>query len=58
MKTLLLNLIDKNKSDIKYHIDRYPDGQIQLVLENLDDNKLQLNILTRICSSDDPLGGG
>lgn len=53
MKTLLLNLIDKNKSDIKYHIDRYPDGQIQLVLENLDDNKLQLNILTRICSSDD-----
>lgn len=48
-----LNLINKENSDIKYHIDHYPDGQIQLVLEDLDDNKFHLVILTRICNSDD-----
>lgn len=53
MEILNLNLIDVNKSDISYRVDRYPDGQIQLVLGNLNDNKCELNILTRIKSSDD-----
>lgn len=53
MRIKLLNLINQNESEVKYHIDRYPDGQIQLVLDNLDDNKCELVIMTRLRSSDD-----
>lgn len=52
MKSLKLNLINVEKSDIKWRIDRYPDGQVQLVLDKFD-NKCELDILVRLRNSDD-----
>ena len=53
MKTKLLNLVNVNESEIKYRIDNYPDGQVHLVLEDLNDNKFIMKILCRIRNSDD-----
>lgn len=52
MKSLTLNLINVRNSDIKWRIDRYPDGQVQLVLDKFD-NKCKVNIFIRLRSSDD-----
>lgn len=52
MKVLKLNLINAEKSDIKWRIDKYPDGQVQLVLDKFD-NKCKVDIYTRLRSSDD-----
>ena len=52
MKVLTLNLIDVDRSGIKWKVDRYPDGQIQLVLDKFD-NKCKVKVITRLRCSDD-----
>lgn len=53
MKMQLLNLIDSDKSDIKWRISRYPDGQVHLELLDDIDRKYDLRILCRIRNSDE-----
>lgn len=49
----LLNLIDSDKSDIKWRISRYPDGQIHLELLDDIDRKHDLRIMCRLRNSDE-----
>ena len=54
MNYKVLNLIDKTKSDIPYHINNYPDGHKHIVLEGCEWNKNQnIDVITRIASMDD-----
>lgn len=53
MKTQLLNLINSDKSDIKWRISRYPDGQIHLELLDDIDRKNDLRIMCRLRNSDE-----
>ena len=48
-----LNLIDSNISDIKYNIIHFPDGEIQICLENLNRKVNSILIKTRISSLED-----
>lgn len=48
-----LNLIDKTKSEIDYTIDRFPDGQINIHLNNIDRKIGKINIICRITNNDD-----
>lgn len=49
MKTL--NLVDKDKSDINYHISHYPDGQVNLEIEFFKANWLDpIMIVSRMSS--------
>lgn len=53
MNYKVLNLIDKTKSDIPYHINNYPDGHKHIVLEGCEWNKdPYINIIVRIDSMD------
>lgn len=50
----ILNLIDKTKSDIPYHINNYPDGHKHIVLEGCEWNKdPYIDVITRITSMDE-----
>ena len=53
MKMQLLNLIDSDKSDIKWRVSRYPDGQVHLELLDDIDRKHDLRIMCRIRNSDE-----
>ena len=45
----LLNLIDSDKSDIKWRISRYPDGQIHLeLLDDIDRKSLRYRLINII----------
>jgi ribose-phosphate pyrophosphokinase len=46
--TLELNLVDKNKGNINYQIDRFPDGQSMLFLKDSDDKRFLLSFLKEI----------
>jgi ribose-phosphate pyrophosphokinase len=48
-----INLIHPSKSEIKYHIDSYPDGEIHMVLEDSIEYLDKIKIKSRIKSSDD-----
>lgn len=49
-----INLINKEVSDIPYHINKYPDGHKHIVLEGCEWNKdPYINVVTRISSMDD-----
>ena len=49
-----LNLVHVDKSDIKYHIDTFPDGEKSLVIDSNIDHKTDLvNIVTRLSSMDE-----
>ena len=48
-----LNLIDRTKSDIPYHINNYPDGHKHIVLEGCEWNKYStIDVIARIDSMD------
>lgn len=54
MSYKILNLINQAKSDIPYHINKYPDGHKHIVLEGCEWNKdPYINVITRITSMDD-----
>lgn len=48
-----INFIYPEKSDIKYHIDTYPDSQTHLVLEGEINRRDVLNIYTRLSNLND-----
>ena len=46
-----LNLTHVEKSDIKYHIDTFPDGEKSLVIDSNIDHKTDcVNLITRLSS--------
>ena len=47
-----LNLTNVEKSDIKYTISRFPDGEVQITLEEFS-HKDEVNVRCRITSTDD-----
>lgn len=49
-----LNLVHVDKSNIKYHIDIFPDGEKSLVIDSNIDHKTDLvNLVTRLSSMDE-----
>lgn len=49
-----LNLVHVDKSDIKYHIDTFPDGEKSLVIDSNIDHKTDLiSLVTRLSSMDE-----
>lgn len=50
MKTI--NLISLDKSDVKYRIDRFPDGEVQFVLTEELDRKEEYNVECRITNAE------
>ena len=51
MKTI--NLISLENSDIKYRIDRFPDGEVQFVLTEEIDRKEEYNVECRITNAEE-----
>lgn len=49
----ILNLINKEKSEIEYVIDKFPDGQINIHLNNINRKDGNIGIVCRISSNDD-----
>lgn len=48
-----INFIYPEKSDIKYHIDTYPDSQTHLVLDEEMNRRERLDIYTRLSNLND-----
>ena len=48
----ILNLINKEKSDIDYSISRFPDGEVQITLEDFS-HKDRLTVMCRITSPEE-----
>ena len=54
MSCKTLNLVDLSKSNFKYSIFNYPDGEKHIMLHGTDWNKYKsINVITRISSMDD-----
>lgn len=53
MYTQTINLLNPEKSDVKYHIVDFPDGEKHIVLEDELNHKKHVLILTRITNADD-----
>lgn len=50
---MIINFLYPQQSEIKYHIDTYPDGQKQLVIDSELNRREPISIYTRIASMDD-----
>ena len=49
----ILNIVHIEKSDIKYHIDTFPDGEKSLVIDSNINHKTDcVNLITRLSSMD------
>lgn len=48
-----LNLINPDKSQVKFHIVNFPDGEKHIVLDNELDHKKPVLVITRIANADD-----
>lgn len=53
MNPQTINLINAEKSEVKYRIVNFPDGEQHLVLESELDHKRPAQVITRIASPDD-----
>ena len=53
MNPQTINLVNAEKSEVKYHIVNFPDGEKHLVLESELDHKRPAQVITRIASPDD-----